>query len=258
MKRFVILFVVFLFANQSFAQTFSYPEVKMKTENDVFIKEVKTSNYLTEITFVYKNNEEEGNYIYLNPPGHKDAYYIKANGLKYKLLGTKNISNVDEVTAVMPGNVIEFSAKFQKIPSNISQFDLIEGASGEWNFYGIQLKESETSTNSVSKFRNDYNNVAIYNPKTKSWGEWKKGDNTFVININEKGDIAHLKANGETVIYKKLSGVEEGYTEKDNEHYQIIKALDENGDVFRFQLFDDPTIGLKMMWGELMIQFAKW
>jgi len=65
-----------------------------------------------------------------------------------------------------------------------------------------------------------------------------------------------LKANGETVIYKKLSGVEQGYTDKGNHHYQIIKALDEDGDVFRFQFFDDRSIGLKMMWGNFMIQFA--
>ncbi len=258
MKRLAIVFLVFLFAIQAFAQTYPYPEVRMKTENDVFIKEVKSSNYATEITFIYKNNEEEGNYIYLNLPGHKDAYYIKANGVKYKLLGTKNISNIDGVTLVMPGDVIEFSAKFQKIPTNITNFDLIEGMSGEWNFYGVQLEKSETSVKSVSKFRNDYNYVTIYDPKTDTWGEWKQGDNTFVININDKGDIAHLKANGETVIYKKLSGVEEGYTEEENKHYQLIKALDEDGDVFRFQLFDDPSIGLKLMWGKFMIQFAKY
>lgn len=257
MKRLVIVFLVLLFAIKSFAQTYSYPDVKMKTENDVFIKEVKTSNYATEITFVYKNSEEDGHYIYLRIPGHKDAYYIKANGVKYKLLGTKNISNIYGVTAAMPGDVVEFSARFQKIPSNITQFDLIQGVIGEWNFYGVQLKESETSANSVSKFRNDYNFVSAYDPKTKTWGEWKQGDNTFVINVNERGDIAHFQASGETVIYKKLSGVEEGYTEKGNQHYQIIKALDENGDVFSFQLFDDPSIGLKMMWGELMIQFSK-
>ncbi|MHA3047728.1 hypothetical protein JSO59_010290 [Riemerella anatipestifer] len=107
-----------------------------------------------------------------------------------------------------------------------------------------------------NKFRVDYNYVAAYDPKTETWGEWQEGDNTFVININSNGDIAHLKANGETVIYKKLSGVEEGYTDKGYHHYQIIKALDEDGDVFRFQIFDDKSIGLKMMWGKFMIQFA--
>jgi hypothetical protein len=109
---------------------------------------------------------------------------------------------------------------------------------------------------SQEKFRIDYNYVAVYDPDTESWSDWKEGDNTFVININERGDIAHVKANGETVVYKKLTGVEEGYATEKSHHYQIISALDEDGDVFRFQIFDDPSVGLKMMWGNFMIQFA--
>jgi hypothetical protein len=107
---------------------------------------------------------------------------------------------------------------------------------------------------SQDKFRRDYNYIAVFDSGTETWGEWQPGDNTFVFNINERNDVAHLKANGETVIYKKLSGVEEGYT--DSHHYQIISALDEEGDVFRFQIFDDPNIGLKMMWSNFIIQFA--
>ncbi len=106
------------------------------------------------------------------------------------------------------------------------------------------------------KFRVDYNYVSIYESKTETWDDWQRGDNTFVININDRGDIAHLKPNGENVIYKRLSGVEEGYTTNGYHHYQIIRALDDDGDVFQFQLFDDKSIGLKMMWGNFMIQFA--
>lgn len=109
---------------------------------------------------------------------------------------------------------------------------------------------------SQEKFRIDYNYVAVYDSDTESWSDWKEGDNTFVININERGDIAHIKANGETVVYKKLTGMEEGYATEKNHHYQIISALDEDGNVFRFQIFDDPSVGLKMMWGNFMIQFA--
>ena len=107
------------------------------------------------------------------------------------------------------------------------------------------------------KFRVDYNYIALYDSETEAWSDWEEGDNTFVININERGDIAHLKANGENVIYKRLSTeVEEGYTMEDNHHYQMITALDEDGDVFVLQLFDDRSIGLKMMWGRFMIQFS--
>ncbi|MFM7079242.1 MAG: hypothetical protein ACKOYC_05580 [Bacteroidota bacterium] len=107
-----------------------------------------------------------------------------------------------------------------------------------------------------NKFRVDYNYVAAYDPSTDTWSDWQRGDNTFVININERGDIAHIKDNGETVTYRKLSGVEEGYTDEGNYHYQIIKALDEDGDVFSFQIFDDTSVGLKMMWANFIIQFA--
>lgn len=113
-----------------------------------------------------------------------------------------------------------------------------------------------TAAFSQEKFRVDYNYISVYDPDTETWGDWQEGDNTFVININELGDIAHLKANGETVIYKKLSGVEEGYTSEGFHHYQIISALDDGGDVFRFQIFDDKSIGLKMMWGTIIFQFA--
>jgi len=257
MKKTILILTVLLFAIKTFAQSVSYPDIERKGEKDVYIKTVTTTDYYTQITFVYKNTKSEGYYILLNLPGHKDAYYIKANGLTYKLLSTQNIGNTNGITAAMPEKLVEFSARFERLPSYTSQFDLIEGTSGTWDFYGVQLKKSETTSSSGEKFRNDYNYISVYDPKTETWGDWEAGDNTFVININEKGDIAHLKANGETVIYKKLSGVEEGYTEKGNKHYQIIEALDEDGDVFIFQLFEDSSIGLKMIWGSFMIQFVK-
>nr|WP_153850933.1 hypothetical protein [Ornithobacterium rhinotracheale] len=108
---------------------------------------------------------------------------------------------------------------------------------------------------SQNKFRVDYNYVSFYDERVGNWSKWEKGDNTFVININDRGDIAHLEANGETVIYRKLSGVEEGTT-SDGHHYQIIKALDGDGDVFTFQLFDERALGLKLMYGNFLIQFA--
>lgn len=112
------------------------------------------------------------------------------------------------------------------------------------------------SAHAQEKFRIDYNYVAVFDNDTESWSDWEEGDNTFVINVNERGDIAHLKANGETVIYKKLTDVEEGYLEGTDDHYQIIRALDDEGDVFIFQFFDDTSIGLKMIYGNFMVQFA--
>lgn len=106
------------------------------------------------------------------------------------------------------------------------------------------------------KFRIDYSKVTIYDRDTKTWSDWENGDNTFVFNFNERGDIVHLMANGETSLYKRLSDIEKDYTEPEREPYQILSALDEDGDVFMLQLFDDPGIGLKMIWEDFIIQFA--
>lgn len=252
-NSFVLMSLIFLSLN-IFSQTVYSPQIDRKGEKDVYIRSVVTSDYYTQINFIYRNSKSQGHYILLNAPGHADAYYIKANGRIYKLISTQKISNYNNVTVALPGETVEFSARFERLPSYTTRFDLIEGTSGTWDFFGVQLKEAEEEAE-VKKFRRDYSLVCFYDPQTETWSDWKSGDNTFVININERGDVAHIKANGETVIYKRLSGVEEDYT-KDGSHYQIIKALDEDGDVFRFQLFDDTTIGLKMMWGSFMIQFA--
>lgn len=110
---------------------------------------------------------------------------------------------------------------------------------------------------SQNKFRIDYNYFAIYDTKTETWDEWKKGDNTFVINVNERGDIAHIKGNGKSVIYRKLSGAKDGYTNNGHKHYQTVEALDEDGDSFTFQIFDETNIGLKMIYRNIVIQFKK-
>ncbi len=106
------------------------------------------------------------------------------------------------------------------------------------------------------KFRIDYNKVAFYKNEIKDWTDLEDGLNTFVININNNGDIMHIKANGKNVIYRKLSGVEKGNTSR-GEPYQILKALDDDGDIFSFQIFNDPQLGLKMIYGNTAILFVK-
>ncbi len=80
-------------------------------------------------------------------------------------------------------------------------------------------------TYSQDQFRVDYNQVSIYDSESKEWSEWKDGYNTFVINYNDNNDIAHFKANGDKVIYRRISKeIDEGYSSQGNEHYQTIKA----------------------------------
>jgi peroxiredoxin len=69
--------------------------------------------------------------------------------------------------------------------------------------------------------------------------------------------MAHLLPSGETSIYRKIEGLEEGYATT-GEHYQMITVIDEDGDILRIQLFDDIAVGLKIIFSNNsgMIQFA--
>lgn len=113
-------------------------------------------------------------------------------------------------------------------------------------------------TYSQDKFRVDYTQISIYDSETEEWSDWKDGYNTFVINYNDNGDVAHFKANGDKVVYRRISQKkEEGYIADGKEHYQIIKALDEDGVTFSFQFFDNRQIGLKIIYSNIMIQFSE-
>jgi hypothetical protein len=138
--------------------------------------------------------------------------------------------------------------------------DIIECASSNcFNFYGVDISSISTSQTkedvTFKQFRRDYNYFAVYDPESKSWSDWNAGENTFVLNYNSNNDIAHYQGNGELVIYRRISNVEEATTSS-GDHYQILNALDENGTRFQFQFFDDVEIGLKLIYGDVMVQFA--
>ncbi len=122
----------------------------------------------------------------------------------------------------------------------------------------IGLSDNQQSTTSSSgKFRVDMNYVAIYNSSKEEWSEWEKGYNTFVINANENKDIIHILPSGKEVNYRRISQNVERHATSDGKEYQIINCLDDNGDKFQFQVFDDYKIGIKMIYGSGIIQFAK-
>jgi hypothetical protein len=99
--------------------------------------------------------------------------------------------------------------------------------------------------------------VAVYDHETDSWGEWKEVEHTFVINVNSNGDIVHYLPNGDSIKYRNVSKVKEGTIPKTKERYQIIKVLTDKGDPIELQLFDDTSIGLKLIFGDDIFQFAK-
>jgi hypothetical protein len=106
------------------------------------------------------------------------------------------------------------------------------------------------------QFRVDYNHVAIYLSSDVEWSQWFEAQNTFVINANDNNDIIHYMGNGNVVTYRNLGGLEVNYTES-GEKYQILNILGEEGDPIRFQLFDNPKIGAKLITSDGMIQFSR-
>jgi hypothetical protein len=107
-----------------------------------------------------------------------------------------------------------------------------------------------------SQFRVDYDLITFYDPETADWGDWQLATNTIVFNINENMDIKHYTPKGEVIVYRNMGGHEVGYT-KGGEHYQMLRVLDDGGDEMLIQLFDNPDIGMKLIMGQYMIQFAK-
>ena len=105
------------------------------------------------------------------------------------------------------------------------------------------------------KFRADFNYVCFYEPDTKTWSEWEHAEHTLVFNINSNQDIIHFTAKGETITYRNIGNKDDGYT--NGNHYQILDAIDDEGNYIRIQLFDDPAIGMKLILGNNMIQFSK-
>ena len=112
------------------------------------------------------------------------------------------------------------------------------------------------SVSAQEQFRVDFNYVTFYDPDSKTWSDWETATHTVVFNINQNKDIKHYTAKGEVLIYRNLGNREEDYTSS-GKHYQIIEALDDQGNEIRIQLFDDPNIGMKIMNGQFMVQFAR-
>lgn len=107
----------------------------------------------------------------------------------------------------------------------------------------------------TEQFSSDFNRVAIYLSSDAEWSEWFDAENTFVFNSNENNDVTHYRGDGSVIIYRNIGGLESDVTES-GDHYQIMNMLDEDGNQISFQLFDDISIGLKLITSDGMIQFS--
>ncbi len=106
-----------------------------------------------------------------------------------------------------------------------------------------------------NQFSQVYNMLRIFDEETNDWSEWVKGKNTFLFNYNSNNDIKHFMANGNEVLYRKDSEIEEG-TENGNS-YQKINMIDEEELRFNLQFFFEPSMGLKMIYGDVIIHFSE-
>jgi hypothetical protein len=106
-----------------------------------------------------------------------------------------------------------------------------------------------------NQFRVDFSHVAIFLSPDAEWSEWFDAQNTFVINANENNDIIHYRGDGNVVTYRNIGKLETKYTDT-GERYQIISVLNDEGNPISFQLFDDISIGVKLITEEGLIQFS--
>lgn len=255
MKLLTTLAIFLILTINGQSQTISNPSIDRKDNDNIGILEIKKTSSNTIIHFIYQSDEKyiDGGWANIN----SDIKIKDSDGFKsYNLIRAEGIPiSPEKKQSDFAGQWFSFRLIFPKLPTDISKIDIIEcETSNCFNFYGVLVKESAEQSSSI--FRRDYNVFCFYDNETEKWSEWKSGDNTFVLNYNTNGDIAHYKPSGEMVVYKKISEVEEDKTSH-GEHYQIISALDEDGLRFRFQFFDNPEIGLKLIYKDIMIQFSK-
>gem|GEM_PF-6764180 len=101
----------------------------------------------------------------------------------------------------------------------------------------LAILASLNDVSAQTKFRVDYDVITLFT--NAQWSDWEDALNTFVFNANENGDIIHYTARGEKKLYRKISTIDEGQTDN-GDHFQILTVLDENGNEFYLQYFDNP------------------
>jgi hypothetical protein len=194
MKKMIVFFVICFSMSQFInAQTY-YPNINSQSEKNLKIRKVERNSSSTIIEFEYFRTESKGIYIYLNPPNSDGAYYIQASGIKFLLLGTEGIANKDAITIAYPNKKVTFSAIFEALPKSITKFDLIEGASGLWNFYGIDIGNSENSDANPDKIISSSKTTDTLYYDSEWIGVEMSGAASFyrIINLDSNGNISGL------------------------------------------------------------------
>ena len=223
---------------------------------DTKITAVENTFFYTQVNFTFTSPSSGGG-CWLAAPDSKEAMYLQVGTKKYKLLSTNGIANEKfPGTRVKKGEKLEFYARFQKLPDDVKSFDLIEGASGNWSFYGVQLghtaKKDNTSSSSSSaatqnkqeareRFKRDYNKIILYDGETEKWQDAIESYNSFVFNVNSNGDFISYFDGGEKNECRRISDVE-NHTNDDGDEYQVMKFLDEAGEEMVLFLYSEDLM----------------
>lgn len=233
----MIVFFVIYFSMSQFinAQTY-YPNINSQSEKNLKIKKVERNSSSTIIEFEYTRTESEGIYIYLSPPNSDGAYYIQANGIKFLLLSTEGIANKDAVTIAYPNKHVVFSAIFEPLPKSITKFDLIEGISGTWNFYGVDISNSNNSNTKPEKIISSSKTSDTLYFDSKWKGVKTRGAAAFyrIINLDSNGNISGLVK--DYYITGELQGKGEAlyidrYDDKNSKWKGIVYTYSKTGEI---------------------------
>lgn len=161
-KSTLVAIVICLILPQiSFSQTYNYPTCRDPVEKKVKITKVIRAENSTQIFFEYIADNDHENYILLHSPNTTGAYYISIGNRKYKLISTIGIANIDRTTHPQKGIPLQFSAIFEALPKSVTEFDLIEGSTGSWHFYGVELKNSYPLLETFQKANDNCDDVRI-------------------------------------------------------------------------------------------------
>ena len=153
----MILFC-FLFISQSYciySQSYHYPYIDLRPNKSATINSINVleKTIVVEIDYLGSSRQTTG-FINILP----DTKIKTRDGLIANLISTKNIEMAPKKTSYKPNVLQKFTLIFEKIEGiEKKEFSIIEGTNHPWhlNFYGIELKDNKTQTESCS-VKNDY------------------------------------------------------------------------------------------------------
>ncbi len=130
-------------------------------------------------------------------------------------------------------------------------------------FYGFTIKSNtvlpivkNNLTKPVAKnnpFKLVFQQYA-FKSENKDWEDWKKGQNIFIINYNDNGDVLHYLSGGTKKLYTMRKGWEK--TTKYNEDYSIAEFITDDGEEISIQVYYAPRTFIKIISvGSYIIQF---